>query len=203
MYSSSFTSCTTAAVAFSAAPTLPDRAPSWADLKARTLSTPTGARLAEEAELRSRGLGPPQVNAKLRLFEPNSSEEDVRVVLYRDDSAWCPYSQRVWIALEEKRISYICKTVPLNAYGIKPAWFTRLIDGGKLPAIELDGTIVTESMDIMRLLDEMFAGNRDQLFPDRGDPEQMERVESLLQLEQKLQSRVVLWRKPVVICCRR
>ena len=183
-----FTSCTTAAVAFSAAPTLPDRAPSWADLKARTLSTPTGARLAEEAVLRSRGLGPPHVNAKLRLFEPNSSEEDVRVVFYRDDSAWCPYSQRVWIALEEKRISYICKTVPLNAYGIKPAWFTRLIDGGKLPAIEVDGTIVTESMDIMRLLDEMFAGNRDQLFPDRGDPEQMERVESLLQLEQKLQS---------------
>ena len=189
-----FTSCTTAAVAFSAAaPTLPDRAPSWDVLKARALSTPTGARLAEEAALRSKGTGPPHVSAKLRLFGANiTKEDDVRVVLYRDDSGWCPYSQRVWICLEEKQISYICKTVPLNAYGDKPAWFTRLVDGGKLPAIELDGMIVTESMDIMRLLDQTFPGpdknNKVRLFPDEGNPEQMERVESLLQLEQKLQS---------------
>ena len=186
-----FTTFTSAATAFPAAPTLPDRAPSWADLKARTLSTPTGARLAEEAELRSTGFGPPHVNAKLRLFGPNASEEDVRVVLYRDDSAWCPYCQRVWITLEEKQISYICRTVPLNAYGDKPAWFTRLIDGGKLPAIELDGTIVTESMGIMRLLDEAFSApdHKVQLFPDKdNDPEQMKQMDYLLKLEQKLQS---------------
>ena len=178
----------TTVAALSSAPTLPDRALSWDDLKTRVLSTPTGVRLLEEAELRSRGLGPPHVNAKLRLFEPGASEEDVRVVLYRDDSAWCPYCQRVWIALEEKHISYICKTVPLNAYGDKPAWFTRLIDGGKLPAIEMDGTIVTESMDIMRLLDETFVDDGDALFPDRANSKKAECIESLFKLEQRLQS---------------
>ena len=49
------------------------------------------------------------------------------------------------------------RTIPLNAYGDKPAWYTRLVDGGGLPAIELDGELHTESLDIMRLLDATFA----------------------------------------------
>ena len=48
---------------------------------------------------------------------------------------------------------YRVKTIPLNAYGDKPAWYSRLVDGGKLPSMELDGTLYVESLDIMRILE--------------------------------------------------
>ncbi|KAK3265959.1 hypothetical protein CYMTET_25391, partial [Cymbomonas tetramitiformis] len=31
---------------------------------------------------------------------------DKRVVFYRDTNAWCPFCERVWLALEEKQIDY-------------------------------------------------------------------------------------------------
>lgn len=176
----------------SAPSTLPDRSPSWSDLTSQILETPTGTKLAHEAHLRSQGLGPPHVDATLRLFESTTAEDDVRVTLYRDSAAWCPYCQKVWICLEEKRIPYKCKTVPLNAYGDKPAWYTRLVDGGTLPAIELDGEVITESLDIIRLLDDTFPEHGSRMLHDAdinttGD-ESSNVVESLLQLEQELQS---------------
>lgn len=41
--------------------------------------------------------------ALLRLFGTDSTP---RVKFYRDHAAWCPYCQRVWLLLEEKRIPY-------------------------------------------------------------------------------------------------
>ena len=35
--------------------------------------------------------------SKLRLF--GHSENDVRVTLYRDNHAWCPYCQKIWLCL--------------------------------------------------------------------------------------------------------
>ena len=54
----------------------------------------------EEREFRTHledGSGPPSALATKRLF----GEAKERVVLYRDSAAWCPYCQKVWIALEE------------------------------------------------------------------------------------------------------
>ena len=53
-------------------------------------------------------------------------------------------------------IPYRVIKVNMNAFGLKPTWYTRLVDGGKLPAIELDGAVHVESIPIMRLLDETF-----------------------------------------------
>lgn len=132
-------------------------APTWEALHARAVATPTGARLASEAAQRVEGGGPPHVNAKLRLFDAEGGEDSVRVTLYRDAAAWCPYCQKVWLTLEEKRIPYRVTTVPLDAYGYKPTWYSRLVDGGKLPAIELDGELLIESNRIMERLDATFS----------------------------------------------
>ncbi len=134
-----------------APPVLRDLAPSWESLRARLAATPTGSRLQREADERIQGYGPPHVNAALRLFDA-PDESHVRVTFYRDSAAWCPYCQRVWLLLEEARIPYRLHTLPLNAYGDKPAWYCRLVDGGKLPAIELDGDLHVDSLPIMRLL---------------------------------------------------
>lgn len=139
--------------------------------------------------MRTKGLGPPHVDAKLRLFDSDiATEDDVRVTFYRDSSAWCPYCQKVWLCLEEKRIPYICRTVPLNAYGDKPAWYTRLVDGGKLPAVELDGRLITESLEIVRELDEIFVDHAPIMIPTESNSEDKQRATDLLELEKELQS---------------
>uniref|UniRef100_UPI0030D8ACDB glutathione S-transferase N-terminal domain-containing protein n=3 Tax=Cyanobacteriota TaxID=1117 RepID=UPI0030D8ACDB len=51
----------------------------------------------------------------LRLF--GQSESDIRVTLYRDNHAWCPYCQKVWLWLEEVRIPYRIKKVTMFCYG--------------------------------------------------------------------------------------
>ena len=48
--------------------------------------------------------GPTNPHAHLRLF--GKSESDVRVTLFRDKHQWCPYCQKVWLWMEEKRIPY-------------------------------------------------------------------------------------------------
>ncbi|KAJ1616252.1 glutathione S-transferase, partial [Pavlovales sp. CCMP2436] len=122
-------------------------APSWDELKARLLKTPTGARLAVEDEARMRGGGPPHRASKLRLF--GKQESDVRITFYRDSAAWCPYCQKVWLQLEEKQIPYAVELINMRSYGDKPAEFLRRVPSGLLPAIELDGKLMTDSMAIM------------------------------------------------------
>jgi len=175
-------------------PAGPPLAPTWEDLQTRLSSTRTGSRLIEQALLRSQGRGSPHVGAKIRLFHDddddvgksaNEKGKNVRVMLYRDSAAWCVYCQKVWIALEEKRIPYNITTIPLNAYGDKPVWFTRLVEGGKLPAIELDGELVTESLEIIARLEKEFPEHR--LVPEPGSPNS-DRYEKLMELEKELQS---------------
>ena len=49
--------------------------------------------------------GPTNAQATLRLF--GQPEAAVRVTLFRDNHAWCPYCQKVWLFLEEKQLSLI------------------------------------------------------------------------------------------------
>ncbi|KAH8043409.1 chloride channel [Aureococcus anophagefferens] len=51
--------------------------------------------------------GPSCAQSRLRLF--GASEKDVRVTLFRDHHAWCPYCQKIWLWLEEKRVPYRVK----------------------------------------------------------------------------------------------
>lgn len=98
--------------------------------------------------------GPTNAQARLRLFGQN--ESDVRVTLYRDHHAWCPYCQKVWLWLEEKQIPYRIEKVTMFCYGEKESWYKRKVPSGMLPALELDGRLITESDDILMALERAF-----------------------------------------------
>lgn len=98
--------------------------------------------------------GPTNAQARLRLF--GQSESAVRVTLYRDNHAWCPYCQKVWLWLEEKQIPYRIEKITMFCYGEKESWYKRKVPSGMLPAIELDGRLITESDDILLALERAF-----------------------------------------------
>ncbi|BAZ14752.1 hypothetical protein NIES4071_65960 [Calothrix sp. NIES-4071] len=98
--------------------------------------------------------GQTNARAKLRLF--GQPDKNVRVTLYRDNHAWCPYCQKVWLWLEEKQIPYRVEKVTMFCYGEKESWYKRKVPSGMLPAIELDGRIIKESDDILIALEKTF-----------------------------------------------
>jgi len=102
----------------------------------------------------------------------------VRVTLYRDNHAWCPYCQKIWLWLEEKQIPYRIEKVTMFCYGQKESWYKRKVPSGMLPAIELDGYLITESDDILLALEQVYGP----LHQGMEDP----RVMSLRRLERLL-----------------
>jgi glutathione S-transferase len=98
--------------------------------------------------------GSTNAQACLRLF--GHSESEVRVTLYRDNHAWCPYCQKIWLWLEEKQIPYRIEKVTMFCYGEKELWYKKIVPSGMLPAIALDGRIITESDDILIALEKVF-----------------------------------------------
>ncbi len=94
--------------------------------------------------------------ATLRLFD--RAESEVRVTLYRDNHAWCPYCQKIWLWLEEKKIPYRIEKVTMFCYGEKESWYKRIVPSGMLPALKLDDRIITESDDILIALERAFGG---------------------------------------------
>ncbi|MGC6483869.1 MAG: glutathione S-transferase family protein [Synechococcus sp.] len=98
--------------------------------------------------------GPTNAQATLRLF--GQPETAVRVTLFRDHHAWCPYCQKVWLWLEFRRIPYRIRKVTMRCYGPKEPWFTAKVPSGMLPALELDGQLITESDAILIALEQAF-----------------------------------------------
>lgn len=98
--------------------------------------------------------GPTNAQAQLRLF--GQSESAVRITLYRDNHAWCPYCQKVWLWLEEKQIPYRIQKVTMFCYGEKEHWYKQKVPSGILPALELDGALITESDEILLVLEQQF-----------------------------------------------
>jgi glutathione S-transferase len=120
---------------------------SWSDLEALVESSPL--RWGQE-----RSNGATNAQADWRLF--GHSQGEVRVTLFRDHHAWCPYCQKVWLWLEERRIPYRVRKVTMFCYGEKESWYKRLVPSGMLPALELDGVIITESDTILEALEQTF-----------------------------------------------
>ncbi|MGD1900791.1 MAG: glutathione S-transferase family protein [Geitlerinemataceae cyanobacterium] len=119
--------------------------------------------------------GPANSRSRLRLFgQPESS---VRVTLYRDNHAWCPYCQKIWLWLEEQRIPYRIEKVTMFCYGEKERWYKRIVPSGMLPAVELDGKLITESDEILIALERAFSPLRVSLTESKAMPlRQLERM---------------------------
>ena len=121
-------------------------------VKAEALSWAALEALAPAAAERVEG--PTNAQASLRLF--GHSEADVQVTLFRDHHAWCPYCQKVWLWLELRRVPYLIRKVTMRCYGPKEPWFTALVPSGMLPALELNGRLITESDRILEALERAF-----------------------------------------------
>jgi glutathione S-transferase len=120
--------------------------------------------------------GPTNAQSRLRLF--GQPESAIRVTLFRDHHAWCPYCQKIWLWLEEQRIPYRIEKVTMFCYGEKEAWYKRKVPSGMLPAVELDGKIITESDDILIALERAFGPLQFAMDDPRVIP--MRRLERLL-----------------------
>ncbi len=126
--------------------------------------------------------GSTSAQATLRLF--GNPESCVRVTLFRDHHAWCPYCQKIWLWLEEKQIPYRIRKVTMFCYGQKEAWYKKLVPSGMLPALELDGKIITESDVILARLEKEFGPL---------GPTKLEQIGMLRKLERALFSSWCRW----------
>ncbi|KAG2690386.1 hypothetical protein I3760_09G184100 [Carya illinoinensis] len=70
----------------------------------------------------------------------------------------CPFAQRVWITRNFKGLQDEIKLVPLNL-GNRPAWYKeKVYPENKVPALEHNGKIIGESLDLIKYVDNNFGG---------------------------------------------
>jgi len=80
----------------------------------------------------------------------------------------CPFAQKVWVCLEEKKVDYDLVEVGLYGSGGKPDWFMKLNPKGLVPVLKHGNKGVTESNDICRYIDGNF-GDKGCLSPEGTD----------------------------------
>ena len=128
--------------------------------------------------------GPTNSWSRLRLF--GQSEDQVRVTLFRDHHAWCPYCQKIWLYLEEHKIPYRVAKITMFCYGNKESWYKQIVPSGMLPAVQIDGQTITESDDILLALESTFGALNGQSMED-------DKVLANRQLERQLFSAWCQW----------
>lgn len=155
---------------------------------AEMMNTAEGQSLAKRDRGRKAG-ELPHADVALRRFghhwprpaadAAEDADPSPRVRLYRDSAAWCHYCQRVWLMLEAKEVDYVVEKVDLQSYGERPASFAERVPQGRVPAAEIDGEVVSDSLEIMFTLDRTFLDPDRPLFP----PEGLERKRATILLE--------------------
>eukprot|EP00929_Paragymnodinium_shiwhaense_P034580 TRINITY_DN18798_c0_g1_i1.p1 TRINITY_DN18798_c0_g1~~TRINITY_DN18798_c0_g1_i1.p1 ORF type:complete len:463 (+),score=98.28 TRINITY_DN18798_c0_g1_i1:144-1532(+) len=123
--------------------------------RARKAQVLRGATLTAEA---------PPTWSDLQGRLPEEPSKKPLLTLYRDTNGWCPFCERVWIALREKDIPY--DEVLINLYD-KPKWYKEMVPTNLVPAVKFvdGGDVVWESEEILRHLDSKFPETT-QLFQD-------------------------------------
>jgi len=161
---------------------------SWDDIASNLHSKQTPYERSFRQNL-SKGYGQASPLHLTRLYDESNSESDIRVTLYRDSASWCPYCQKVWTTLEEKRIPYKVEKINMRCYGDKPSSFLRLQPNGNIPVAIIDGTIYNQSNDIMSALETLFPDHKS-LSPKDED---RAKASELLRLERNIFGAWMYW----------
>ena len=105
----------------------------------------------------------PQRRAVTRAEASPAGAPPSRLTLYTN--RLCPYAQRVAFALAAKGVAHDAVGIDLRN---KPAWYTSLVPGGKVPALHLPDEEAprVESLALLRLIEDAFPGPR--LVPEGG-----------------------------------
>jgi glutathione S-transferase len=114
--------------------------------------------------------------ARERCFDSNVKPS---LVLWRDTYGWCPFCAPTQLLLEEKRIPYVSRKVPLNSYKAstkeKPPDFLRRVPIGTVPDLTFDmgsadeQTIIPPNgYDLLPYLEEEFESFGPSLAPPEG-----------------------------------
>ena len=103
--------------------------------------------------------------SELESLLPSEPERPTaKLTFYRDTNGWCPFCERVWIALDYKEIEYDPVKIELRD---KPQWYKDIVPTTLVPAIEIhddgwkpeirgSGKLIWESVDILNALDDLF-----------------------------------------------
>eukprot|EP01018_Ginkgo_biloba_P020951 Gb_12084 [translate_table: standard] len=90
-------------------------------------------------------------------------------------SLTCPYAQRVWIARNYKGLQDI-QILPIDLQN-RPDWYKeKVYPPNKVPALEHNGKVTGESLDLLEYLDNHFEGPK----LNTTDPEKKEAADELL-----------------------
>ncbi|CAG2053371.1 unnamed protein product [Timema podura] len=100
---------------------------------------------------------PPKEEGKSRLYSMN----------------FCPFAQRARIVCNVKKIPHDIVNIDLKN---KPDWYFKIHPKGLVPALDLEGQILVESLDIAEFLDEKFPDPP--LYP--ADPEKKAKDKELI-----------------------
>lgn len=112
--------------------------PSWSDLEAQ-IGNSYGATPPTSID--------PAVQQET-IIPPFSTE---RPTLFRERHGWCPYSERVWLALELGNVAYDTVRID-NTGGPRPSYY-----GGQTPQVKWpNGRQQVESMDLVQEIDQRY-----------------------------------------------
>lgn len=75
--------------------------------------------------------------------------------------------------------------INMRSYGDKPREFLQKVPGGLLPAIEVQGQIITDSQVVMGLLDEWHSDGYKAMMPEKDDSHAQELYGRLANLERE------------------
>ncbi|EKX51127.1 hypothetical protein GUITHDRAFT_161619 [Guillardia theta CCMP2712] len=73
----------------------------------------------------------------------------------------CPFAQKAWIALEEKKVKYDLVEISLYGSGGKPRWFLDMNPKGQVPVLKHGDKVVVESDEILKYIDQHMGSTGD------------------------------------------
>ena len=102
---------------------------------------------------------PPGLDVDTALDAARPSYSSSLPSLHRERHGWCPYSERVWLALEHCDVDHDSYRIDNTGPGRKPSWWS----GSTPQMVWPDGRRQGESMDLVKEVDERYGGGR--LYP--------------------------------------